>query len=375
MIMLRPSMRGARSTTPTSASCCAIRRRICSPTCGWAISRPRNHIDTRTLSPSLRKLPTVRVLTCRSCSPIFGLRRMPFNSDDLDFLCATRSRLACSYLYFPKSMIRHTGGLAVGATSTRSRPASRRPGRARLQRARTPSRRAHVPQGLLHRLVERHHLVHVREQQDPLHNGAVRHHDPKPQVPDLHPLGQLQDELHAAAVQVREGGQIEDQAREHVRHAGQDPVAHLGGVRDIDLSPEHDHRDPVPFLDRDPDTGRHPPTSSPCVDAPRAAPSVPPPCAGAARGAPASSRASRRRMRTEVPPGPGVTSTVSISARMSPSPRPWPSRASRHRPLSCTVTVISPAAFVASSSKTASAGPYACSIVLAHASLHAVRTS
>src|SRR5579883_2117804 len=124
MTMLRPSMDGGRSTTATSASCWAIRSRICSPTCGWAISRPRNHMDTRTLSPSLRKPLTAFVFTCRSCSLIFGLRRIPLSSEVLDFRWAWRSRLACSYLYFPKSMIRHTGGLAVGATSTRSSPAS-----------------------------------------------------------------------------------------------------------------------------------------------------------------------------------------------------------------------------------------------------------
>jgi len=35
------------------------------------------------------------------------------------FLRASFSRRACVYLYLPKSMMRHTGGLASGATSTR----------------------------------------------------------------------------------------------------------------------------------------------------------------------------------------------------------------------------------------------------------------
>src|SRR2546426_3712346 len=90
MIMLRPSINGCRSTTPKSANSCAIRRRICSPTWGCAISLPRNHFETRTLSPSLRNPITALVFTCRSCSPIFGLNRMPFSPELLDFLCAPR---------------------------------------------------------------------------------------------------------------------------------------------------------------------------------------------------------------------------------------------------------------------------------------------
>src|SRR5437879_1029916 len=90
MIMLRPSINGCRSTTPKSANSCAIRRRICSPTWGCAISLPRNHIETRTLSPTLRNPITALVFTGTSCSPIFRLKPMPSSPDFLDSCCAPR---------------------------------------------------------------------------------------------------------------------------------------------------------------------------------------------------------------------------------------------------------------------------------------------
>ena len=47
-----------------------------------------------------------------------GDTRAKFDFLDLVFFCS-------SYTYLPKSMIRQTGGVALGATSTRSRPTSK----------------------------------------------------------------------------------------------------------------------------------------------------------------------------------------------------------------------------------------------------------
>ena len=58
IVMLRPSWRGADSTTANSATSSATRFRIFIPSSGWAISRPRNMIVSLTLLPSPRKRTT-----------------------------------------------------------------------------------------------------------------------------------------------------------------------------------------------------------------------------------------------------------------------------------------------------------------------------
>ena len=121
MIMLRPSSFGAASILAIEPTCSATWSRSFLPNSGWLISRPRNMIVILTLWPSPRNLVTWRVLVSKSPTPILGryfislmLLLVALRRDSL-------ARWASSNLNLPKSMIRHTGGLALGATSTRSK--------------------------------------------------------------------------------------------------------------------------------------------------------------------------------------------------------------------------------------------------------------
>ena len=57
----------------------------------------------------------------KSCSSVFGRTLISLTWMTVCFFLASCSRLLVMYLNFPKSMIRQTGGTAIGATSTRSR--------------------------------------------------------------------------------------------------------------------------------------------------------------------------------------------------------------------------------------------------------------
>ena len=65
-----------------------------------------------------------RTFVSKSPVPIFGLRRTSLKVTERCFRLASFSRFVSSYLYCPKSRNLTTGGAAIGATSTRSRPRS-----------------------------------------------------------------------------------------------------------------------------------------------------------------------------------------------------------------------------------------------------------
>src|ERR1019366_7969527 len=121
MTMLRPSSRGMDSDLPSPSIWSAIRSRIFLPSSGWKTSRPRNMIVILTLWPSSRNLATCRVLVSKSPSPILGRYFISLIPTWTALRLDSLARWAASNLNFPKSMMRQTGGLAIGATSTRSR--------------------------------------------------------------------------------------------------------------------------------------------------------------------------------------------------------------------------------------------------------------
>ena len=121
---LRPSSLGRCSMVLTSSSICAICSSFRWPSSTWVISRPQNRTDTLTLFPCFRKSRAWSARYSRSCSLILGvLKRISFSWVTCCFLRDSFTRLLCSYLYLPKSMILQTGGRASGETSTRSRSA------------------------------------------------------------------------------------------------------------------------------------------------------------------------------------------------------------------------------------------------------------
>ena len=93
---------------------------IFQPSSVWAISRPLKRTVTFALLPSSRKRRTCLALKSKSCVSVFGPSFTSFTWMIVCFLRASFCRRACMYLYLPKSMIRHTGGTASAATSTRS---------------------------------------------------------------------------------------------------------------------------------------------------------------------------------------------------------------------------------------------------------------
>src|SRR5215468_7720394 len=93
---------------------------IFQPSSVWAISRPLKRTVTLALLPSSRKRRTCFALKSKSWVSVLGPSLTSFTWIVVCFLRASFWRRACMYLYFPKSMIRHTGGTASAATSTRS---------------------------------------------------------------------------------------------------------------------------------------------------------------------------------------------------------------------------------------------------------------
>src|SRR5499425_378129 len=120
MESIRPSIRGWFSITATSDMISVIFVSIFQPSSVWAISRPLNRTVTLALLPSSRNRRTCFALKSKSCVSVLGPSLTSFTWIVVCFLRASFWRRACMYLYFPKSMIRHTGGTASAATSTRS---------------------------------------------------------------------------------------------------------------------------------------------------------------------------------------------------------------------------------------------------------------
>lgn len=119
--MFRPSSLGAASTLAKVCTDSATWSRIFLPRSGWLISRPLNMIVIFTLCPSPKKRATCRVLVSKSPAPIFGRYFISLMLVLVDLRRDSLARWAVSYLKRLKSMIRHTGGRASAATSTRSR--------------------------------------------------------------------------------------------------------------------------------------------------------------------------------------------------------------------------------------------------------------
>src|SRR5881396_1828670 len=117
---IRPSMRGLFSVTAMSCTASTIFWSIFQPSSVWAISRPLKRTVTLALWPSSMNRRTCLSLKSKSCFSVLGPILTSLTRIVVCFLRASFSRRACVYLYLPKSMMRHTGGCASGATSTRS---------------------------------------------------------------------------------------------------------------------------------------------------------------------------------------------------------------------------------------------------------------
>src|ERR671919_993656 len=125
MWSMRPSIRGLLSATAMSETASTMRWSIFQPSSVCAISRPLKRTVTLALCPSSRNRRTCLSLKSKSCRSVLGPIFTSFTEIVVCFLRASLSRRACVYLYLPKSMMRQTGGLASGATSTRSRSCPR----------------------------------------------------------------------------------------------------------------------------------------------------------------------------------------------------------------------------------------------------------
>src|SRR5215831_14979333 len=112
MESIRPSIRGWFSITATSDMISVIFVSIFQPSSVWAISRPLKRTVTLALLPSSRKRRTCFALKSKSWVSVLGPSLTSFTWIVVCFLRASFWRRACMYLYFPKSMIRHTGGSA-----------------------------------------------------------------------------------------------------------------------------------------------------------------------------------------------------------------------------------------------------------------------
>src|SRR5882762_1995304 len=120
MWSMRPSILGLLSAVAMSCVASTILFSIFQPSSVCAISRPLKRTVTLALWPSPRKRRTCFSLKSKSCFSVFGPIFTSLTWIVVCFLRASLSRRACVYLYLPKSMMRHTGGCASGATSTRS---------------------------------------------------------------------------------------------------------------------------------------------------------------------------------------------------------------------------------------------------------------
>src|SRR6478752_4316735 len=119
-----PSSSGTRSGTPWSLTRSENRAMRFRPISGWVNSRPRKRTVTLIRSPSSRNSMARWTLVSKSPTPIFGERRTSLKVTERCLRLASFSRFVSSYLYWPKSRNLTTGGAAIGATSTRSRPRS-----------------------------------------------------------------------------------------------------------------------------------------------------------------------------------------------------------------------------------------------------------
>src|SRR5437762_2528600 len=120
MWSMRPSILGLLSAVAMSCVASTILFSIFQPSSVCAISRPLKRTVTFALWPSSRKRRTCFSLKSKSCFSVFGPIFTSLTWIVVCFLRASFRRRACVYLYLPKSMMRHTGGCASGATSTRS---------------------------------------------------------------------------------------------------------------------------------------------------------------------------------------------------------------------------------------------------------------
>lgn len=89
-----------------------------------AFSLPLSIISIFTLFSLFRNFSTCLTLNWRSWLPARGLTLTLFVSVCFCFVFCSLSFLLCWYWYLPKSIIRQTGGLALGAISIRSSPFS-----------------------------------------------------------------------------------------------------------------------------------------------------------------------------------------------------------------------------------------------------------
>lgn len=88
-------------------------------------SRPRSVSWICTRLPSARNSSAFFALRTRSCDPVPSRTRIPLISTSFAFFLDFRASLSSWYWYLPRSIMRATGGFAVGEISMRSSPSCR----------------------------------------------------------------------------------------------------------------------------------------------------------------------------------------------------------------------------------------------------------
>ena len=119
-----PNLLGAASGLPRSETASIKRSMTFIPRSTCAIHLPLKNIETFTLCLFSRNSLDFFTRTSKSCWAIFGESFTSFNPPPFCALRASFSFLATSYLSFPTSAMRQTGGFAVEETKTRSKPRS-----------------------------------------------------------------------------------------------------------------------------------------------------------------------------------------------------------------------------------------------------------
>jgi hypothetical protein len=104
---------------------------------------------------------------------------------------------------------------------------------------------------VVNRLVERDDSFNVGEQEDAPDEAALRRDDMQLLLCRNHAVGDLEDEMDAAAVQVRGPGEIEDEPRRGVRHGPHQLGAQCPHVGDINLAVNRDDRHAFALADPD----------------------------------------------------------------------------------------------------------------------------
>jgi hypothetical protein len=89
-----------------------------------AFSLPLKTIWILTLLFFFRNLTAWLALNSKSPSPVLGRKRIPFSLVFFCFLLFSYFFLVSRYWNFPQSISLHTGGSALGAISTKSKPES-----------------------------------------------------------------------------------------------------------------------------------------------------------------------------------------------------------------------------------------------------------